>query len=118
MGLYNLRADPHRRGVVDWVGPETAAQVLVTYDNSGAIDVWRLTGEAVVQTAKQLLDSGYPQPGGDLYVCLKIAEALHPLATSGLNSQAVRTFAMERAPSFGAPVLTTWAELVGTASTA
>jgi hypothetical protein len=113
-GLYNLRADPRRRGAVDWVGPETAAQVLVTYDNSGAIDVWRLTGEAVVQTAKQLLDSGYPQPRGDLYVCLKIAEPLHPPATSGLEWKGVRMFASKRARSFGAPVLTTWSEMVGT----
>lgn len=112
-GLYNLRADPRRRGAVDWVGPETAAQVLVTYGNSGAIDVWRLTGEAVIQTAKELLDSGYPQPGGDLYVCLKLAEALHPPATSGLRWEQVRVFAMKRARSFGAPVQATWAELVG-----
>jgi len=114
-GLYNLRADPQRRGAVDfdWVGPETAAQVLVTYDNSGAVDTWRLTGEAVIQTAKQLLDSGYPQPGGELYVCLKIAEPLHPSATSGLEWKGVREFASKRARSFGAPVLTTWSQIVG-----
>ena len=109
-----MRADPHRRGAVDWVGPETAAQVLVTYSNSGAIDVWRLSGEAVVQTAKQLLDSGYPQPGGDVYVCLRIAEPLHPPATSGLEWTGVRMFASRRARSFGAPILATWSELVGT----
>jgi uncharacterized protein len=112
-GMYNLRADARRRGAVDWVGPETAAQVLVTYDSSGAIDVWRLTGEAVIQTAKQLLESGYPQPGGDIYVCLRLAEPLHPPATSGLGWEEVRAFAMKRARSFGAPVLATWAEIVG-----
>jgi uncharacterized protein len=113
-GLYNLRADTQRRGGVDWAGPETATQVLVTYDNSGAINVWRLTGEAVIQTAKQLLDSGYPQPGGDIYVCLKIAEPLNPPAASALEWEPVRTFATKRARSFGAPVLATWSELVGT----
>jgi len=112
-GLYNLRADPQRRGAVDWIGPETAAQVLVTYNNSGAIDTWRLTGEAVIQTAKQLLDSGYPQPRGDLYVCLRIAEPLHPPATSGLKWKGVRTVASKRARSFGAPFLATWSEMVG-----
>jgi predicted component of viral defense system (DUF524 family) len=114
-GLYNLRADPQRRGSVDWIGPETAAQVLVTYDNSGAVDIWRLRGEAVVQTARQLLDSGYPQPRGDLYVCLKIAELLHPPATSALEWEDVRMFATKRAHTFGAPVLATWSEIVGPA---
>jgi len=113
-GLYNLRADPQRRGAVDWVGPETAAQVLVTYDNSGAIDTWRLTGEAVIQTAKQLLDSGYPQPRGDLYVCLRIAELLHPPVTTGLEWKGVRMFASKRGRWFGAPVLATWSEMLGT----
>jgi len=115
-GLYNLRADPQRRGAVDWVGAETAAQVLVTYDNSGVIGTWRLTGEAVIQTAKQLLDSGYPQPRGDLYVCLKIAEPLHPPPASGLDWKNVRMFASKRARSFGVPVLAKWSEIVGITS--
>jgi hypothetical protein len=114
-GMYNLRADPQRRGAVNWVGAETAAQVLVTYDNSGVIGTWRLTGEAVIQTAKQLLDSGYPQPRGDLYVCLKIAEPLHPPLTSGLEWKDVRMFASKRARSFGAPVLAKWSDIVGIA---
>jgi hypothetical protein len=87
----------------------------VTYDNSGVIGTWRLTGEAVIQTAKQLLDSGYPQPRGDLYVCLKIAEPLHPPLTSGLEWKDVRMFASKRARSFGAPVLAKWSDIVGIA---
>ena len=113
-GLYNLRADPQRRGWVDWSGPEVAAQVLVTYDSSGAIDLWRLNGEALIQTAKQMVDSGYPQPRGELYVCLKIAGPLNTPATNRLDWKAVRAFAMGRSGSFGAPVLTTWSEILRT----
>jgi predicted component of viral defense system (DUF524 family) len=115
-GLYNLRADASRKGAIDWVGPEVKAEVLVMYDTSGVIDVWKLTGAAEVQTASQLLESGYPQPGGQTYICLKLSERLHPPATASLGAEDVTAFATKHGRAFGAPVLTTWAELVGIAS--
>lgn len=111
-GLYNLRADSDRRGAVDWAGPEVTAQVLVVYDAVRVFDVWSLTGEAEIKTAAQLIASGYPQPRGHNYICLKLSGRLNPPATAGLNWERVKGFAAKHERAYGAPVLTTWADLV------
>lgn len=69
---YNLRLDKDRRGAVNLSNDFTHAKYLVLYskgDTSSEI-VFGLTGESEVVTKDELLDMGYPDPSGKLYLSL------------------------------------------------
>lgn len=73
---YNLRLDKDRRGAVSLNNDFTHSKFLVLYapgDKETSI-VFKLTGESEVVTKDELLESGYPNPQGKIYLCLGITE--------------------------------------------
>lgn len=78
--LYNLRADPERRGSVDIGSPALAADFVVLYDETGPTTLaYRTTGALYVRSRAELEASGY-QPTSDgprassQYVCLELGD--------------------------------------------
>jgi hypothetical protein len=75
--LYNLRADPERRGAVGLRGPELSAELAVLYGHLGAGPaLFRVVDEPRVLVADDLRALGYPDPRGRVYFCVQ----LEPLA--------------------------------------
>lgn len=73
---YNLRLDKDRRGAVNLSNDFTHAKYLVLYakgDTTSEI-VFGLTGESEVVTKDELLDMGYPEPNGKIYLTLGITK--------------------------------------------
>ncbi len=110
-GLYNMRADLARNGSVSVHSREASARVLVLYGASEILGVWQLSGTAVVLTAVQLLDLGYPAPRGDAYICVQLQESVWETVVSGLDYTRVRALADSLAKRFGSPAVTSWAAL-------
>lgn len=109
--LYNMRADPHRDGSVSVEGREASAQILVLYNASNVLGVWRLSGVASVLNKAQLLSLGYPQPRGDAYVCVQLSNRIWDAGESGLDNGRVRGLAEIHGQPFGSPAVTWWANL-------
>lgn len=77
---YNLRLDKDRRGAVSLSNDFTHAKYLVLYakgEKESSI-IYGLTGDSEVVTKDELLESGYPEPGGMIYLNLFITEDIHP----------------------------------------
>jgi predicted component of viral defense system (DUF524 family) len=110
-GLYNMRADVARNGSVSVNGREASAQVLVLYNATGILGVWRLSGFASVLTAAQLLALDYPAPRGDAYVCTRLIERAWDALGSGLDYGRIRGLAEAPDKPFGSPAVTSWAAL-------
>ena len=72
--LYNIRLDKDRRGAVNLSNDFTHAKFLVLYAKGDLTSdiVFRLTGESEVVTKDELLETGYPEPNGKIYLTLKI----------------------------------------------
>jgi hypothetical protein len=113
--LYNLRAGD-RRGSVGLTGKELAARIVALYGpDLSEPELWFVGGEPEVWTRARLESSGYPRPGGDLYLCLRLTERIVPLGSSALtlrNLVAIRARLAPRAGR-GAPIATTWLDLFG-----
>ena len=71
---YNLRLDKNRRGAVNLKNDYTTSDYLLLYefDNKNNQELFRITGESEVMTAEDLTATGYPTPGGKLYLVLDI----------------------------------------------
>lgn len=78
--LYNLRLDKNRRGAVNLRNDFTNAEYLLLYDitNYKNHQILHLTGETEVMDSSSLLELGYPEPGGHLYLVLSIDDYLDP----------------------------------------
>lgn len=77
---YNLRLDKGRKGSVSLSNDFTHSKYLVLYgkgDKESKL-IYGIVGESEVVTKKELLESNYPEPGGDLYLILKLTEDIHP----------------------------------------
>jgi Domain of unknown function (DUF2357)/PD-(D/E)XK nuclease superfamily len=107
--LYNMRADVARSGAVSVSSREASAMVLVLYNASAVLGVWRLSGLASVLTRSQLLSLGYPSPGGEAYVCVQLAAILNGLGLPELDYTWVRQLVVATNKPFGSPVVTSWA---------
>lgn len=73
---YNLRLDKDRRGAINLSNDFTHAKYLVLYakgDSSSDI-VFGLTGESEVVTKDELIETGYPDPNGKIYLSLGITD--------------------------------------------
>jgi len=110
-GLYNMRSDMARNGSVSVNGREASARVLVLYNESEVLGVWRLSGLASVLTSAQLLALGYPEPSGDAYVCVQLVEKIWDTAASSLDRGRVANLARAPDKRFRSPAVTTWASL-------
>ena len=73
-GKYNLRLDKNRRGAVNLKNDYTTSDYLLLYEfsNKNNQELFRVTGESEVMTAEDLTATGYPAPGGKLYLVLDI----------------------------------------------
>jgi hypothetical protein len=112
--LYNLRAD-ERRGSVGLKSRELAAEILVLYgDGLERPELWRVGAEPVVMTRARMKELGYPTPGGELYYCLPL-EPIVPGEWLDEHFDHRVAMARERGAgrlARGAPVPTTWLELM------
>jgi predicted component of viral defense system (DUF524 family) len=111
--LYNLRADG-RSGSVGLDSPELSAEFLVLWNR--AFDrpfVWRTAGSFVLRTGNDLASSGYPDPRGDLYCCMALAEEVPLEMYPPLSTVRVLQARTNRLRSHAqyAPATVTWAEL-------
>jgi hypothetical protein len=107
---YNIRAGD-RVGAVKIGGRELGAKLLLLYElRNGALRVARAArlGQWRPATATDLLASGYPSPGGNLYFVaeLEFVEAL-PKWTDSIRLERLTTTART-----GAPVVVTWWDVI------
>jgi hypothetical protein len=109
--LYNMRADLARNGSVSVHSQETSTQLLVLYNATEILGVWRLSGIAMTLNRAQMLGLGYPAPRGDAYVCVQLQDRIWDAAGSGLDYARVRGLAEAIVQPFGSPAVTTWASL-------
>jgi predicted component of viral defense system (DUF524 family) len=111
--LYNLRADG-RTGSIGLDSPALAAEFIVLWNRAFERPAfWRATDSFTLRTGKELSDSGYPDPQGDLYCCLALGEEVLPERLPSLSiSQIlqVREMGSDRKSEY-APVTVTWANL-------
>ena len=77
---YNLRLDKDRRGAINLSNDFTHAKYLILYaqgETESSI-IFGLTGESEVVTKDELLETGYPKPGGKVYLTLDLTKNIHP----------------------------------------
>ena len=77
---YNLRLGKDRLGAVSLSNDFTHAKYLVLYAKGAtkADIVFGITGDSEVVTRDELLETGYPEPGGKIYLTLNLTENIHP----------------------------------------
>jgi len=112
--MYNLRAG-RRTGAVDVQSRELGAEIVALYHPDLAlIELWSITDAPRLMTKAQLLETGYSEPGGELYFCLQLDEKLGDETTTGLAvSRLVATKARLGPTSpVGAPAVVSWLDLV------
>jgi hypothetical protein len=96
---------------------ELAAELVVLYGPGMEFaEVWPVLGEPVVVTRAGLVERGYPEPGGELYFCLRLGdpvpEGLVPRMT-GAYVEAVR-HRVRNGVGKGGPVGTDWLTMFDT----
>jgi PD-(D/E)XK nuclease superfamily len=109
VGTYNLRAGD-RRGALAPDASELQAEWLLLYRDNGSRSLWTRDGSWFVQTREQLIDSGYPNPGGRVYLCAPVLEYVD--APSWLYDIRVDDLAPARGRPRGAPFAMSWGELL------
>lgn len=70
-GLYNVRVG-NRRGAVGLDSDVLQAPDLLLYGPDTTVSLWSRLGSWFVQSREELLASGYPSPGGEVYLCCPI----------------------------------------------
>jgi predicted component of viral defense system (DUF524 family) len=117
---YNLRADD-RRGAVQLDSRELASAFVLIYNEGQTLGLFRASARRIA-TGDDLRAAGYPGPRGRLYVMLDVDEWVSVerwppgLQTCDLAKLQRVLDARGHRVGFGAPVVTTWAELVRFAS--
>jgi predicted component of viral defense system (DUF524 family) len=107
-GLYNVRAD-RRRGALSADSAELRGEWLLLYGANIAVSVWERAGGWFVQTRDDLLDLGYPRPGGAAYLCCPVTRVPAPPQWLGdLDVGALRP--ADR--TAGHPFAVSWASLL------
>jgi uncharacterized protein len=116
---YNLRAD-RRRGSVGLRSAELAVEFVLLYGQQmNDAELWHVSDEPEIMTNAKMSDMGYPEPRSDLYYCVPLEKVLPsdgPISISREKVEAVRTRVAPKAIA-GAPISTTWFELVRPEST-
>lgn len=111
--LYNVRADG-RRGSVEERSPELDAQIALLFsDRLDFVEVWEVRGLESL-TVTNLLDMGYPDPGGELYHGLLLRPVntdAWPVKLTTTWIKNVRNHVAPDAP-YGAPAAATWLDVI------
>jgi predicted component of viral defense system (DUF524 family) len=112
--LYNMRAD-RRRGSVGLGSRELAADLVVLYSSDADfLEIWRSVEQPRVLTQREMRELGYPKPGSEVYYCLQL-EAVDAGDWESAEFRSTVVATRERlfpSAEHGAPVATTWFELV------
>ena len=106
---YNLRVGD-RRGSVGLTGPEIGSQAVLLYGPTvKEPTMYLVNGEPEIWTSRRMIESGYPEPGGDMYMCMPLGEASLPLPQK-ITSDWIAGLAASVAPraSRGGPAVTSW----------
>jgi predicted component of viral defense system (DUF524 family) len=109
--LYNLRADG-RTGSVGLHSRELGAELVILYGNEIDPEVWTSKGSPHLLTAARMRELQYPNPRGDLYLCLNLGDNVTAASGADLSLNRIRTIAGRTARPWGSPVATTWLALV------
>ncbi|HYF78497.1 MAG TPA: DUF2357 domain-containing protein [Symbiobacteriaceae bacterium] len=113
--LYNLRADGVSSGSVGLGSRELAFDLVLLYGPGvDGVEIWPSIGEPELVTREGMVELGYPNPRRALYYCARLADPVPAeLVTRSSRGQleAVRRLVKPGAVE-GAPVVTSWAELV------
>jgi hypothetical protein len=77
---YNLRLDKGRRGAVSLSNDFTHAKYLVLYAKGDKMSniIYGLSGDSEVVTKDELLELGYPEPQGNIYLNLGLTDNVQP----------------------------------------
>ena len=109
VGTYNVRAGD-RRGALAADASELRAEWLLLYRDDGSASLWTRDGSWFVQTREQLIELGYPNPRGRVYLCAPVMERQDaPSWLDGNRLEHVRRAI--RRPK-GAPFAISWGELL------
>jgi uncharacterized protein len=115
--LYNLRADPLRRGSFVAERTELVSDFALLYGNwSYKTFLMRITGAPLVLNAQQLIDIGYPMPGGKEYLCLPLDGMPDDANLSEVGLATINRLRASKGLEKGRPFSITWAELIAAAS--
>jgi hypothetical protein len=109
---YNLRVGD-RRGGVGLTGPEIGSQAVLLYGPTvKKPTMYLVEGQPEIWMSRRMIESGYPEPAGDMYMCLPLAESSLPLPQN-LTSDWIARARLREAPRAvsGAPVVTSWLQL-------
>jgi predicted component of viral defense system (DUF524 family) len=108
-GLYNVRAGD-RPGALGPDADELRAEWLLLYRDNGWRTLWTRDGSWFVQTREQLVELGYPSPGGSVYLCAPVAEFGD--APTWLNDVRINALVSAAGRRKGAPFAVSWAEIL------
>jgi predicted component of viral defense system (DUF524 family) len=104
---YNLRGDD-RTGSVQIGSQELSSEYVLLYGRAlRRPELWRVSGYPEVRTRNQLASTGYPRPGGSLYLCLQL-EAVPSQPQFSLE----RIREITLAPPRGAPRSVRWDRII------
>ena len=110
MGLYNLRGD-RRTGSVGLTGPEIGAEIVILYGPSMSVPVVHtVEGGPQVLLASTLQAEDYPDPGGSVYLALRLGEQ-RTLPTLG-NLVVDELLQEHGSATLGAPCVVSWLEVM------
>lgn len=110
-GLYNVRVGD-RRGAVALDSEILRAADILLYGPDTEVSLWSRLDSWFVQSREDLLHSGYPTPGGNVYLCCVIERRNDgPEWLSGIETHLPKLSDNPR----GAPFTATWQQLLGLA---
>ncbi len=110
VGIYNVRAGD-RRGALGPDASELRAEWLLLYRDNGFRSLWVRDGSWFVQTRQQLIEVGYPNPRGPVYLCAPVVQRVD--VPSWLGDVRIDQLASIQGRPKGAPFATSWGELIG-----
>ena len=102
VGIYNVRAGD-RRGALGPDASELQAEWLLLYRGDGRPkSLWSREGSWFVQTREQLIELGYPNPRGPVYLCAPVAERVD--VPSWLEDVPIQPTGASKGPTEGRPI--------------
>jgi len=112
-GLYNLRADD-RPGSIDLSSRLLDARFLLLHGREGTSpQLFTLRDEIFIRSADELMEMGYPNPGGERYVCVDLRNLIHDDVMKQLTNEDVIGVRESVAPGVvpGTPIVATWTQI-------